>query len=66
MIVSSRVAKKQHVAILDAIIAGRGRVSGAAQPQSSFGGCKIFVPRLDVQTIALEKEQRPPPARRLR
>jgi DNA-binding GntR family transcriptional regulator len=56
----------EHVAILDAIIAGNGAKAESLSRDHISRAAKIFVQRLEAQMAASEEEQRQRPTRRIR
>jgi DNA-binding GntR family transcriptional regulator len=56
----------EHVAILDAIIAGNGAEAESLSRDHISRAAKIFVQRLEAQKAASEEEQRQRPTRRIR
>ena len=57
---------EEHVAILDAIIAGNGAKAEQLSRDHIARAAKIFVQRLEAQKAASEEEQRQRPTRRIR
>jgi DNA-binding FadR family transcriptional regulator len=56
----------EHVAILDAIVAGKAVEAETLSRDHIARAAKIFVQRLEVQKAASEEEMRQRPTRRIR